>query len=120
MTTQKSDGPIFGTDGIRGRALEGWLSPTAVEALGRAAGAVLSRDSDGSEGAALIAHDGRRGVDTLVVDRGVTASIVLHKLGGFHSHCDRSLFGPLSQSFGPSGNPFCISFVFTQLIALYL
>ena len=59
MTTQKSDGPIFGTDGIRGRALEGWLSPTAVEALGRAAGAVLSRDSDGSEGAALIAHDGR-------------------------------------------------------------
>ena len=59
MTTKKSDGPIFGTDGIRGRALEGWLSPTAVEALGRAAGAVLGRSSDGSEGRALIAHDGR-------------------------------------------------------------
>jgi len=59
MTTKKSDGPIFGTDGIRGRALEGWLSPAAVEALGRAAGAVLARSSDGSEGRALIAHDGR-------------------------------------------------------------
>jgi phosphoglucosamine mutase len=59
MTTKKSDGPIFGTDGIRGRALEGWLSTTAVEALGRAAGAVLGRSSDGSEGRALIAHDGR-------------------------------------------------------------
>lgn len=59
MTTKRSDGPIFGTDGIRGRALEGWLSPTAVEALGRAAGAVLGRSSDGSEGRALIAHDGR-------------------------------------------------------------
>ena len=47
----------------------------------------------------LIAHDGRRGVDTLVVDRGVTASIVLHKLSGFHSHCDRSLFGPLRHLF---------------------
>lgn len=59
MTIKKSDGPIFGTDGIRGRALEGWLTPAAVEALGRAAGAVLSRSSDGSEGQALIAHDGR-------------------------------------------------------------
>ena len=37
--------------------------------------------------------------DTLVVDRGVTASIVLHKLSGFHSHCDRSLFGPLRHLF---------------------
>lgn len=59
MTTKRSEGPIFGTDGIRGRALEGWLTTAAVEALGRAAGAVLSRDSDGSEGEALIAHDGR-------------------------------------------------------------
>ena len=59
MTTKRSEGPIFGTDGIRGRALEGWLTIDAVEALGRAAGAVLSRSSDGSEGQALIAHDGR-------------------------------------------------------------
>jgi phosphoglucosamine mutase len=59
MTTKRSEGPIFGTDGIRGRALEGWLTSDAVEALGRAAGAVLSRSSDGSEGQALIAHDGR-------------------------------------------------------------
>ena len=41
------------------------------------------------------ARDGRRGVDTLVVDRGGATSVVLHKLPGFHSHCDRSLFGPL-------------------------
>ncbi len=43
----------------------------------------------------LVARDGRRGVDTLVVDRGGATSVVLHKLPGFHSHCDRSLFGPL-------------------------
>ena len=43
----------------------------------------------------LVAHDGRRGVDTVVVDRGAATSVVLHKLAGFHSHCDRSLFGPL-------------------------
>lgn len=59
MTKKTSDGPIFGTDGIRGRALEGWLSIPAVEALGRAAGAVLARGSGGEEGLALIAHDGR-------------------------------------------------------------
>ena len=64
MTTS-SAGPIFGTDGIRGRALEGWLSLQAVEALGRAAGAVLARDSSGAEGAALIAHDGRASADPL-------------------------------------------------------
>jgi hypothetical protein len=32
----------------------------------------------------------------------------------------RSLLGTLSQSFGSSGSTLCISFVFTQLIALYL
>ncbi len=65
MTTKRSEGPIFGTDGIRGRALEGWLTPAAIEALGRAAGAVLSRSSDGSEGEALIAHDGRASADPI-------------------------------------------------------
>lgn len=47
----------------------------------------------------LVAHDGRRGVDTLVVDRAAVTSVVLHKLPGFHSHCDRSIFGPLRHLF---------------------
>tara|TARA_Y100000748_G_scaffold138528_1_gene116170 strand:- start:3402 stop:4370 length:969 start_codon:yes stop_codon:yes gene_type:complete len=47
----------------------------------------------------LVAHDARRGVDTLVLDRGGTASVVLHKLPGFHSHCDRTIFGPLRHLF---------------------
>lgn len=46
---------IFGTDGIRGRAGEGWLTPASAVAVGRAAGTVL-----GSAGAvALLGHDGR-------------------------------------------------------------
>jgi phosphoglucosamine mutase len=53
--TDRTSTPIFGTDGIRGRALEGWLSPAAVEALGHAAGQVLAAGG----GRALIAHDGR-------------------------------------------------------------
>ncbi|MEM9379399.1 MAG: phosphoglucosamine mutase [Planctomycetota bacterium] len=63
MTTT-SDQPIFGTDGIRGRALEGWLAPDAVEALGRAAGAVLGPGAAG-EARALVAHDGRASADEL-------------------------------------------------------
>ena len=47
----------------------------------------------------LVAHDARRGVDTLVLDRGGTASVVLHKLPGFHSHCDRTILGPLRHLF---------------------
>ena len=51
---------IFGTDGIRGKALEGWLTVEAVEALGRAAGAVLGPAAGtGHAAEALIAHDGR-------------------------------------------------------------
>lgn len=49
-------GAIFGTDGIRGRAHEGWLSLEAVAAVGRAAGEVLAP----AGGRALIGHDGRR------------------------------------------------------------
>ena len=52
-----SGAPIFGTDGIRGRAGEGWLERGAVAALGRAAGAVLARAGGGT---ALVGHDGRR------------------------------------------------------------
>lgn len=46
---------IFGTDGIRGRAGEGWLTPAAVAAVGRAAGAVLGAAGE----VALLGHDGR-------------------------------------------------------------
>ncbi|MEL6429983.1 MAG: phosphoglucosamine mutase [Planctomycetota bacterium] len=52
------EGEIFGTDGVRGRALEGWLAEDAVEALGRAAALVLG-GADGTERRALLAHDGR-------------------------------------------------------------
>ncbi len=55
--------PIFGTDGIRGRALEGWLTESCVEALGRAAGAVLGGSAEGRT--ALLAHDGRRSAPAL-------------------------------------------------------
>ncbi len=51
---------IFGTDGIRGRAGEGWLSLDSVAALGRAAGKVLGEAHDGSTKSVLIGHDGRR------------------------------------------------------------
>ncbi len=47
----------------------------------------------------LVAHDARRNVDTLIIDRGTPQSAILHKLHGFHSHCDRSLFGPLRHLF---------------------
>lgn len=60
--TKTTDLPIFGTDGIRGRALEGWLTEQAVEALGRAAASVLG---DGAGGMALIAHDGRASAEPL-------------------------------------------------------
>jgi len=45
---------IFGTDGIRGRAGEGWLAAPAVSALGLAVGRLLPGRR------ALIGHDGRR------------------------------------------------------------
>ena len=58
---------IFGTDGIRGRAGEGWLSVPAVTALGCALGEVLGRDREPASRAkgarrprALLGHDGRR------------------------------------------------------------
>jgi phosphoglucosamine mutase len=58
---------IFGTDGIRGRAGDGWLSVPAVTALGAAIGSVLgaqrAAEKSGKSGAApraLLGHDGRR------------------------------------------------------------
>lgn len=57
---------IFGTDGIRGRAGEGWLAPSAVAALGCALGTVVGEgsaargSSAGRRPRALLGHDGRR------------------------------------------------------------
>jgi phosphoglucosamine mutase len=55
---------IFGTDGVRGRAGEGWLAPRAVAALGRSAGEVLGGSGKGAVESrrprALVGHDGRR------------------------------------------------------------
>ncbi len=56
---------IFGTDGIRGRAGEGWLAPRAVASLGVALGDVLGPAAralvkPGAKPRALLGHDGRR------------------------------------------------------------
>ena len=50
---------IFGTDGIRGRAGEGWLAADKVATLGWAMARVLGASS-GTRPTALIGHDGRR------------------------------------------------------------
>jgi len=47
----------------------------------------------------LIAYDARRGVETIVINRDNTTSVALRHLNGLHSHCDRSLFGPLRHLF---------------------
>lgn len=55
-----SDERLFGTDGIRGRAGEGWLAPPRVSALGRSIGAVLAaQDGEERPRRALLGHDGR-------------------------------------------------------------
>jgi phosphoglucosamine mutase len=67
---------LFGTDGIRGRFGEGWLTVGAVSALGRAIGTVLVR-KDGREcGRALVGHDGRRSGPALeaAIARGLGAA----------------------------------------------
>lgn len=54
---------IFGTDGIRGRAGEGWLSVPCATSLGAAIGEVLGARIERAEGAkprVLLGHDGRR------------------------------------------------------------
>jgi len=54
---------IFGTDGIRGLAGEGWLSEDCVSALGRAIGRIhlphVAEESDFTRPVALLGHDGR-------------------------------------------------------------
>jgi phosphoglucosamine mutase len=67
-----NDARIFGTDGIRGRAGEGWLAPDAVSALGRAVAEVHGADARaaaserGGRPRALLGHDGRRSGPELV------------------------------------------------------
>ena len=53
-----SEGRIFGTDGVRGRAGEGWLSAENVARIGRAIGEVLAESGGATH--ALLGHDGRR------------------------------------------------------------
>lgn len=48
---------IFGTDGVRGEAGQGWLALDRVSALGRAVGRVLAKQADGRR--AILGHDGR-------------------------------------------------------------
>jgi phosphoglucosamine mutase len=52
---------IFGTDGVRGRAGEGWLAAGAVSALGRTVGAVFAGETRSrKKRRVLLGHDGRR------------------------------------------------------------
>lgn len=53
-------GQLFGTDGIRGRAGEGWLSPAAAEVIGTALGHAMGPSCGTRRGRALLGHDGRR------------------------------------------------------------
>ncbi len=75
MNTSREE-RLFGTDGIRGRFGEGWLTPEAVSALGRAIGTVLSREGARQGGTALLGHDGRRSGPELeaALGRGLAAS----------------------------------------------
>jgi len=70
------DERLFGTDGIRGRYGEGWLTGASVSALGRAIGTVLARQHGRRGGSALVGHDGRRSGPTLeaAIARGLVAS----------------------------------------------
>jgi phosphoglucosamine mutase len=72
-----SDERIFGTDGIRGRAGEGWLAGGRVLLLGRTVGAVLA-ERGGAELPlrALTGHDGRRSGPELeaLITAGLSAS----------------------------------------------
>jgi len=68
---------LFGTDGIRGQAGVGWLTPGAVSALGRAIGAELDGAAVvGRPRRALVGHDGRSSGPRLeaAVTRGLAAS----------------------------------------------
>ncbi|MEO0649738.1 MAG: phosphoglucosamine mutase [Planctomycetota bacterium] len=65
---------LFGTDGVRGRAGEGWLREDRAALLARAIGTCLAADGDARR--ALIGHDGRRSGPGLerAVARGLRAA----------------------------------------------
>ncbi len=72
---------IFGTDGIRGRAGDNWLSERGASAVGRTVGEVVARRLGararrGSENEVLLGHDGRRSGPGLeaALARGLAAS----------------------------------------------
>ena len=67
---------LFGTDGIRGRFGEGWLTLDAVSALGRAIGTVLASGDGGAPARALLGNDGRRSGPALeaAIARGLAAA----------------------------------------------
>ncbi len=66
---------VFGTDGIRGRAGEGWLESQAVSALGLAVARELGARAPGAPARALLGHDGRRSGPALLsaLGRGLAA-----------------------------------------------
>jgi phosphoglucosamine mutase len=55
---------VFGTDGIRGRAGEGWLAPAALARIGAALGSVL-RETHSHARAVLVGNDGRSSADAI-------------------------------------------------------
>jgi phosphoglucosamine mutase len=68
---------IFGTDGVRGRAGEGWLAVGPVSALGRTLGAVLAAETRSRrKRRVLLGHDGRRSGPELcnALARGLSAA----------------------------------------------
>jgi phosphoglucosamine mutase len=75
-----SSSRIFGTDGIRGRAGEGWLAEERVSALGRAVGKIHLPQADTPQGAlrpvAVLGHDGRASGSVLqaALARGLAAA----------------------------------------------
>jgi phosphoglucosamine mutase len=76
-TPTVSSAPIFGTDGVRGRAGEGWLAPGVVSALGRTLGAVLGgQGRSRKKRRVLLGHDGRRSGPELcnALARGLSAA----------------------------------------------
>lgn len=71
---------IFGTDGVRGRAGEGWLAEDRVSALGRAVGRIhlplSAPPTSGGRPRAVLGHDGRASGPVLqaALARGLTAA----------------------------------------------
>jgi phosphoglucosamine mutase len=65
---------LFGTDGVRGRAGQGWLAEEGASAIGWAIGAILA--GRGGPRRALLGHDGRRSGPALeaAVARGLVQS----------------------------------------------